>query len=85
VPPGAGQCGRGGLERGGQVPSFLPGCRHPLGDRLGVTPEHGEALLVGYRPLVGDVIELVGPVGVAQFGHQDLDLERLHLVGEDVP
>ena len=41
-------------------------------------------LLVGDGPLVGDVVELVGMVAGAELGHQDLDLERLHLVGEDV-
>ena len=45
-------------------------------------PEHGEAVLVGDRALVGDVVQLV--LVLAQLGHQDLDLERLHLVGEDV-
>ena len=54
-----------------------------LGDGLGVPAEHGEAVLVGDRSLVGDVVQLVG-LAVAQLGHQDLHLERLHLVGEDV-
>src|SRR5580704_7726078 len=80
-----GQGGGGGLERRREVPSLLPGGRNPLVDGLGIAPEDGEVVLVGDRPLVGDVVQLIGPGGVAQLGDQDLDLEGLHLVGEHVP
>ena len=73
-----------GAEGAAQVPVGDPGLGHPLGDGLGLAAEDGEAVLVGDGPLVGDVVQLVGPAVGAQLGHQDLDLEGLHLVGEDV-
>ena len=73
---------RGRLDGRRQVPFGLPRCADALGDRLGVAAQHGKAVLVGDRALVGDVVQLV--LALTQLGHQDLDLERLHLVGEDI-
>ena len=55
---------------------------HPAGDRLGIAAQHAEAPLVHDGAVVQDVEQLIGvPLG-ADLGHQDLDLHRLHLVGE---
>ena len=56
-----------------------------LGDRLGLTAEHGAALFVHDGAVVEDVEQLVGSSGVvADLRDEDLDLVRLHLVGEDL-
>src|SRR5580698_9111765 len=80
----SGQGGGGRLEGAGQVPAGLPGGGDALGDGLGVTTEDGETLLVGDRAFVGDVVQLIGPAVGPELGHEDLDLERLHLVGKDI-
>ena len=69
-------------QRLGQGPVPRPLLLEPLGDGLGLPAQHGVAVLVGDGPLVGDVVQLVRSQPGAQLGHQDLDLERLHLVGE---
>ena len=81
-PVRARQCRGGPLNGRVHAPVGPPDPRHALGDGLGVAAENGEAVLVGDRPLVGDVVQLV--LGVAELGHEDLDLERLHFVREHV-
>ena len=82
---GAGQRADRGPQRLGERPPSRPLLLEALRDRLGLAPEHRVAVLVGDGPLVGDVVELRGREPGAQLGDQDLDLERLHLVGEDLP
>ena len=54
-----------------------------LGDLLGLTAEHRVALLVHDDAVVEDVVHLgVVVVGAADLGDEQLDLVRLHLVGE---
>jgi hypothetical protein len=47
-------------------------------------PSTLRAVLVHDRAVVEDVEELVVVALVADLGHEDLDLHRLHLVGEDL-
>ncbi len=53
------------------------------GDLIGLAAEGHEAGLVGDRPVEGDPVDLVGLGLRADLGHHDLDLERLHALGED--
>ena len=56
-----------------------------LHDRLGLATEHGEAVLVDDGAVVEDAEQLVGLVRLAaHLRDEDLDLVRLHLVGEDL-
>ena len=56
-----------------------------FGDLLGLTAEHGVAVLVHDDTVVEHVVELgVIVVTVADLGNEQLDLVRLHLVREDL-
>ena len=79
-----------GLSQAHPRPEALP---HPTVDDVGLAAEHGETLLVHDRAVVLDVVQLILAVRLVlvavlvrypHLRHQDLDLERLHLVGEDL-
>ena len=53
-------------------------------DGVGVAAEHRVVALVEHRAVVEDVEHLVAGGDVADLGDEDLDLHRLHLVGEDL-
>ena len=74
-----------GADRGSQVEALLPGLVEAAGDRLGVAAEHAEASFVHHGAVVEDVEQLIAGAVVGHLGDEDLDLHRLHLVGEDLP
>src|SRR5579862_6148240 len=84
LPVGTRERADGLTDRLVAVALTAPSRADAFGDRLGVTSEDGEAILVGDRPLVRDVVQLVRAPPGPELGDEDLDLERFHLVGEDV-
>ena len=82
---GPGQGGdRGARGRSARSRPGAPRLAQALGDGLGLAAEHAEAVLVDDGAVVEDVEQLVVGLGGADLGHEDLDLHRLHLVGEDL-
>src|SRR5690349_8198586 len=84
LPVGAAQRLRPQLDGGGQIETVGESVAEAVADRLGVATEHRKILLIHDRAVVHDVEHLVAERLRADFGHEDLDLHRLHLVREDV-
>ncbi len=82
---GAGQRTDGGLHGAGQVEVVVPRRFEAGVDGLGLSTEDTEAILVHDRAVVEDVVQLVVAGLLPYLGHEDLDLHRLELVGEDLP
>jgi hypothetical protein len=80
----SGERGHDGSGRRQKVPTVNIGLSELLADRLSITAEDGKAVLIGDGAFVGDVEELGRSHGGAELCDQYLDLERLHLVGEDI-
>ena len=81
-PVRASQCLCGRLDRLAWSQSACHAAPTRFGSGLHRRRNAAKRVLVGDRSLIGDVVQLV--LGLAQLGHQDLDLQRFHLVGEDV-
>ena len=72
------------LDGRGQVEALGPRLAEPDLDRLGVAADRGAVALVDDGAVVEDVEHLVAGGLEPDLGDEDLDLHRLHLVGEDV-
>ncbi len=83
-PVGAGQRRDTELDRAFQVEVWLEAVTEALADRVGIAAEHGNVSVVDHCAVVENMEHLVVFGLETNLGDEDLDLHRLHLVGEDV-